>query len=71
MIEIVLMVLGGLILGAFIIRVIVELLDIIYKIAPWVIVCVAAIILLYMSIEHKSTPELESQNATVIETTEN
>ena len=66
------LVFGGLILGAFALRVIIESLDVIYKIAPWVVICVVAMALMYMFAkeDYQQIINMKDQNATVTKTAE-
>jgi FtsH-binding integral membrane protein len=70
MIETLILVFTGLILGAFALRVIVWALKSIYKSAPFIVIWVILLSLMYW-IEHKYIPESQGKNATVTKTTEN
>jgi nitrate/nitrite transporter NarK len=72
MIETIVLVLGVLILGAFALRVIIESLDVIYKIAPWIIICVVAAALMYMfaNDDYQKILDMKEQNATITRTAE-
>jgi hypothetical protein len=70
--ETVILVFGALILGAFAIRVIIASLDVIYKIAPWIVMCIAAIVLMYMfaNDDFQKVLHMKGNNAPVTQTIE-
>jgi len=69
--EFAIQIICGLILAAFVLRVLIGSFKIIYKIAPFVIILAAVIALMYWFETGRPITELKDQNATIIGTTEN
>ena len=71
--ETVILIFGALIFGAFAVRVIIASMSIIYKIAPWIILCLLSIALMYIfdNGDFQKILDMKDNNATVTRTTEN